>query len=107
MFQVLRTSYALAIPCQLLSLLLGNKYSLEIRQRPPSDGKPYNGFGFYGHSMVQVMKKMYFVGNFLNMGLGSLVRSMLPNLNREVGFWATFKSVCKVAILGSEEGIRI
>ena len=45
---------------------------------------PYNGFGVHGDEVLRILKKMYYAGNLLKMGLGSILRTMLPILNTEV-----------------------
>ena len=55
-----------------------------IIPRRPDEGPPRDGFGFYGQNALFLMKKMYYTGSLLKMGLGSVLRALLPKLKDQV-----------------------
>ena len=51
-----------------------------IFPRAPSCGPPENGFGFYGHRMAALQKKMHFMQLLSQYQMGTLMRAFLPRL---------------------------
>ena len=62
---------------------LGKKWLLEIYPREPREGPPANGFGSWGDLAIRVLKKMGLVAALSDLGLGSIIKTMLPLMMKE------------------------